>query len=301
MPDSKINQATIMLVEDEPTSIALLAEILHDHFELVVARCLEEAMAQFSPQVDIVVLDLNLPDGSGIEFVQWLQDEQAIEQPPVVVVSAQANNDSVVSAFEHGAMDYVVKPIHPVILLSKLKTMLDLKYKTELLKSQAIIDGLTGIANRAHFEQQFEQEFRRACRMSHPLGLALIDLDNFKTINDSGGHLKGDRCLKALADCLKECFCRAGDSIYRIGGDEFAVLLAGARLEQTVRAAGRFYRMLGQRAGAAPGEPAFTVSIGCSSLVPQVDQPRDALFKMADDALYEAKEVGGRNCVRPEL
>lgn len=160
-------------------------------------------------------------------------------------------------------------------------------------------DPLTGLANRRHFDELKDVEFRRALRLGQPLTVLMCDVDFFKRYNDHYGHLQGDECLQAVADTLKYVFARAGELVTRIGGEEFVVLLPGADVESAHRSAVRLQRRLAERElphEASTVSPHVTLSIGLAGFDPDNMDQFDQLLRRADEALYRAK-THGRNCI----
>ena len=156
------------------------------------------------------------------------------------------------------------------------------------LQQAATSDSLTGIANRRAFFEHLEREWRRAQRDRTEISLLVVDLDNMKEINDTGGHLRGDLALKQVAGVLCAHARRAGDMAARLGGDEFMLLLLGSSGEAACDLASRIVQEVRQV------EPGFSVSvsIGVASLVPSVYENHERLVQLADQALYEAKRQG---------
>ena len=172
----------------------------------------------------------------------------------------------------------------------------ELRQLREELERRATTDSLTGIANRGHFYQQANLHFKRAERYGEALSLLALDIDRFKSINDTYGHQAGDIALRALAEHFRQGI-RAFDLIGRIGGEEFAILLPNTDLDGAVTLAERLRETLSALRLKVDGgtELAVAVSIGAASLLP-TDASLDILFARADKALYRAKE-GGRNRV----
>lgn len=169
-----------------------------------------------------------------------------------------------------------------------------------VLRNLAQVDGLTGLANRRHFDALLDEEFRRARREEQPLGLVLIDIDNFKGFNDRYGHLGGDDCLRRVSLCIGEAIRRPGDHVARYGGEELAALLPAtdvsgcAEVAEHVRGCVECLRI--EYAGSPYGM--VTVSAGVAAVHPYSPEcAPSALVKAADVALYQAK-AAGRNCVR---
>lgn len=294
---------TVLIVEDDAVGIASLAGILGDRFDLVIARTVAEGQKLLSDDVHLVLLDLYLQDESGLSFLRHIKSHYRYESIPVIITSASHQESDIETAFEIGAVDYVLKPFNKIILGAKVCTFIDLKKKTDQLASHAYTDPLTGCANRRRFTEQLDIEWRRALRHQTHLGLLLIDLDKFKTLNDTYGHQVGDMCLTTLAQAMQSSIARAGDVVARLGGDEFAVILPNTRLSHCVLVANRLQKTLKSRlestAADQDGCPGFTTSIGCTSLTPTPSMTTKDLIEQADQELYKAKETGGRNCVSP--
>jgi diguanylate cyclase (GGDEF)-like protein len=293
----------ILLIEDDPVGISSLAGILGDRVELVVCKTLTDARRLLTDEIDLILLDLYLPDGSGIEFLNYLKNQTDYESLPVMCISSSDRIQDIEQAFQHGATDYVLKPFNKTIISAKIATLVDLKRKTDQLAAAALSDPLTNIGNRRLFDRQLDSEWHRASRLNSFVGLILIDVDNFKQINDQLGHGQGDRCLQVLADTLSLRFARAGDITARLGGDEFAVIMPGANLKGTITAANTLLTLLHSSQSTTittrRKNPAFTVSIGCWAMQPTSSEGHSELVSRADQNLYQAKEEGGRDCVRP--
>jgi diguanylate cyclase (GGDEF)-like protein len=300
-----IERSTILIVEDDPVAITGLAGILGNTYELVITKSLADAKKNLSEDIDLILLDLHLPDGTGISFLDYVKAFENLAGIPVVCVSSSEMTRTIEQAFKQGAIDYVVKPFNRTILSAKISTFIDLKRKTDLLSAHALSDPLTGIGNRRLFDQKLETELERAKRQNTALGLVLVDVDNFKSLNDTYGHSEGDQCLALLATAMRDTFARTGDVVARLGGDEFAAILPLADLSHTVEIAGRLLQTLKAYQGNSNllrdhAQP-LTVSIGCNSIGPGQYASAQALIGGADRNLYDAKELGGRNCVRPVI
>ncbi len=181
-----------------------------------------------------------------------------------------------------------------ILIRERRSLVMDLHSSNAQLLMLASLDGLTGIANRRSFEEEFEQEWKRAIRLKTPLGLVMIDVDHFKQFNDLYGHHAGDECLRAVAQCLRTNLRRAQDRVARFGGEEFVLLLphtdgsGSVHLSELIREAVQELAIPheGSRWGVV------TVSVGCSSLLPALESSQHGLLNMADAALYRAKDAG---------
>jgi len=166
-----------------------------------------------------------------------------------------------------------------------------------MLRNLSSLDGLTGVHNRRAFDERLDLEWRRAHRNEALLSLLLIDIDYFKKLNDSAGHLAGDECLRQVADCIKGNIRRPPDFCARFGGEEFVVILPETDAQGAVDMANRIRRSI-ENLDIRFNEHSLrlTASIGCCSLVPHADREPHSLIECADKALYAAK-AAGRNQV----
>jgi diguanylate cyclase (GGDEF)-like protein len=171
-----------------------------------------------------------------------------------------------------------------------------LRQANDRLQRLSYIDGLTNIANRRHFEEMLEVEWRRAFRAETQVALLMLDIDHFKIYNDTFGHRAGDGCLTRVAAVLDDSVQRAGDLVARYGGEEFAAILTGTDAPGATEVAERL-RAAVEELGIEQGGGVVTVSIGVASGLPGEVASPEALLSAADTALYEAKRAG-RNRVR---
>jgi diguanylate cyclase (GGDEF)-like protein len=165
------------------------------------------------------------------------------------------------------------------------------------LERLSLLDGLTGLANRRHFDTALDLEWRRLTRSGEPLSLLLVDIDHFKQYNDQLGHPAGDDCLRRVAEALPEVVQRAGDVVARYGGEEFAVVLPGSTAEEALLIAERLRQRIESLAlpHPRPGE-VVTASVGVGTVIPRSEPDRSRLLQSTDRALYRAK-AAGRNRV----
>lgn len=175
----------------------------------------------------------------------------------------------------------------------------ELRAANARLEEMTRSDPLTGLANRRHFDQIKDIEFRRALRLGQPLSVLMCDVDFFKRYNDLYGHTQGDYCLQTVADTLKCVFARAGEMVARVGGEEFVVLLPGVDADSASRAAQGLQQRMAERMvphEASPVAPCVTLSVGLASIDAETMDRFDQLLHRADEALYRAK-AQGRNRV----
>jgi len=168
------------------------------------------------------------------------------------------------------------------------------------VEAMAITDALTGLANRRRFDQELTTEWLRAARELQPLSLLMMDIDKFKLYNDAFGHIRGDGCLKQVAEACMDVVCRPGDLVARYGGEEFVIILPNTPAAGALAVAHELAESVRHRRLPHPGSAhrIVTVSIGCVTAIPSYGRHAADLLDRADQALYLAK-ARGRNCVCP--
>ena len=286
----------LLLVDDQPANIHALHQVFVDSgCRLLMATQGEHALALCrESRPDLVLLDMCMPGLDGIEVCARLKAEPATRDIPVIFITALQDEINETRALDAGAVDFIAKPFNPRVVRARVRMHLTLKAQADQLRRQALVDGLTGVYNRRHFDEQLTLEWRRAQREGSTLSLLVADIDHFKAFNDRFGHQAGDDCLRRVAQQLQAGLRRPGDLVARWGGEEFACILprteaAGARhmarlLEASVRAL----------ALAHPDSPCgvVTMSLGVATARPQLVDDAEALFARADAQLYRAKSEG---------
>lgn len=175
--------------------------------------------------------------------------------------------------------------------------MNDLRQANLKLDNMARKDALTGLSNRHHFDETFNQAWRKHLKNQQPVSIVMADIDHFKSINDTYGHLFGDQCLMKVAEVLKAQVTQAGSLAARFGGEEFIIMLSDADIHTAERVAERIRKGIEKISLTYEGEPVtFTTSLGIATAIPSDDVKKHVLKERADQALYFAKEAG-RNCV----
>ena len=305
----------VLIVEDDVQQIHQLSHLLGDLADLHFALRGAEAL-QMAPQgrYDLVLLDAHLPDMNGLDVCVRLKCQEPTADLPIVFITSRTDSQFQVDGFEHGAADFISKPIVPAILRARVKTQLRLKELADQLRRSALEDPLTGAANRRAFEQHFKRELALAHRQHTPLALVLADIDHFKAYNDLLGHPEGDVCLQAVCRVLQTCCNRPSDVVARVGGEEFALLLPGSSLEGALSVAQHVLQACAEAALPHPGSPLGHVSLSLGASAFELrNQGADAgspaagrspahehdlngwqqqLMACADRALYRAKSQG---------
>ena len=273
--------------------------------------------------VQLVICSVHLPDGTGLNALDYLG--RCHSHLPVMLVGTSDDVAVAVQAIRAGAVDFLTTASHDLLALplavEKCLAHQRVKQENERLQSdlgdsltelavknhqlQALVrqleatartDDLTGLFNRRWLNELLDRAWQQAVRNDRPLAFMMIDLDDFKTVNDRKGHLRGDEVLREAGRIIK-ANCRQIDVPARYGGDEFCVLMSESKSHEAVQVAWRILREWSQiNAARLPGEPRIAMSIG----VAQIDASRpvnsEELIRHADEALYAAK-ASGKGCI----
>lgn len=285
------SKANILVVDDNPDKLSLLEAALSlAGYRVTTATDGDEALAIIeSYQPDLVITDVMMPRMNGYELAQRIRSNPVTKFIPVIMQTAASRRaEDLRRASEVGALGYITDPTDLDLLLARTRTLLEFKAYLDVCEEAAFTDHLTGLANRRRFERQLEREVGRTLRFEHPFSLLIIDIDNFKNLNDSFGHDAGDDAIRRISRVLREG-TRGIDLASRIGGEEFAVLLVETNQEGGLEVAERL--RLAIRALELPSAGRITASFGVAEC-PTDAQTVPDILKAADVALYEAKRRG---------
>lgn len=317
------NSAMVLLVDDQ----AMIGEAVRrglaneDNIDFHFCADPNQAIAQaILIKPTVILQDLVMPGLDGLTLVREYRNNPQTRDIPIIVLSTKEDPLIKRAAFAAGANDYLVKLPDNIELVARIRyhsrsymTLLqrDEAYRALRVSQQQLLDtnlvlhrlmnsdGLTGLSNRRHFDEYLELEWRRALRDQSQISLLMIDVDFFKSYNDSFGHLQGDEALRQVANAIRESCSRPSDLPARYGGEEFALVLpntsqGGARLlaeklRQTVAG------LVIPHDSPVPGSR-LTISIGLATITPQIGSSSRQLILDADNGLYSAKN-NGRNQV----
>ena len=290
----------ILIVDDVPENIEVLGEILTDNFDLQCAFSGPEALELAAELPDLILLDVLMPGMDGFEVCACLKATAATAEIPVIFITAKNDPEAEMAAFAAGAVDFITKPVNPVTARARIQTHLTLKRQKDLLRAQAMVDGLTGIANRRFFDERLLAEWGHVQRHQRSLAILMIDIDHFKGYNDHYGHQAGDNCLRRVATTLNASMQRAHDLAARYGGEEFICMLPECDLQGAITKAEALRAAVAALEiphAASPTGDRLTLSIGVAATIPPSQASPDTLVAAADAQLYLAKQAG-RNRVR---
>jgi diguanylate cyclase (GGDEF)-like protein len=266
--------------------------LVADQLEVSSARDLTtaaHAISIFEP--DVIVSHLRLPTLSGLELVCRLKQDHSTRFLPVILYSDIATVEERVMALDSGAVDLLTEPFDSVELIARVRAALRTRHTFCMLERSAHLDDLTGLANRRVIDDQLRREWDACRRRGAPLAVIIIDLDHFKSINDTYGHAAGDEVLCHTARLLAQS-ARSSDVVGRYGGEEFVVVAPDCQLEAAAALAARFRANLANQAILASGRViAVTASAGVAAAGGAHDSPGELLDR-ADKALYEVKRSG---------
>lgn len=252
------------------------------------AEGIEAARAE-SPA--LILLDLDMPDMDGFEVLRVLKSSEATLAVPVIVLSGLDSPEDKVTAFDLGAVDYVTKPFDLMELRVRVRSALNVHRLLQMLAERAHVDGLTGLWNRAHFDQRWAEEVSAARRHNRPLSLAMLDIDHFKAINDTFGHPAGDAMLRGFADMLL-AECRQSDVACRFGGEEFALIMPETPPTDAALVCERVLKTLRELCWPRHPERFVTASAGVAGSVASISVSPQKWLEAADAALYKSKRAG---------
>lgn len=293
---TKKEKPTVLIVDDMTTNLLILSDLLKDEYQIKIAKNGQKALdiVHSSDEVDIILLDIMMPDIDGYEVCRELKSNPKTKNIPIIFVTAKDNDEDEEYGLNLGAIDYITKPFNKAIVKLRIKNHLELKLKSDLLEELSMYDGLTHIPNRRFFDEVFQSTYKEVKRENKSLAVLMIDIDFFKLYNDNYGHGKGDEALKKVAQALQITLKRPTDLVARYGGEEFVVLLKDISEENVKKIALNLLQSIRELQITheySKVEQIVTISIGvayktASSLINKVE-----LLICADEALYDVKRT----------
>ncbi|MDI1292622.1 MAG: diguanylate cyclase [Methylobacter sp.] len=295
------NKQRVLIVDDEKFNRQILSELLLPDYDVFLAKDGEQAiaLAGTEPQPDLILLDVIMPGMDGYEVLRRLRADERTCAISVMFVTGMSEEGDETKGLNMGAVDYILKPFRSAVVRARVRNHMNYIWQRKQLESDALIDSLTGIANRRQFDHTVDDEWRRANRHGSTLSLAMIDVDYFKLYNDTYGHGEGDQALRQIAKAMSQALNRSSDLVARYGGEEFVLLLPeiesdeAVRIAEQIRLAVEALGLCHQKSSVAA---CVTISIGGVSLVPSSNVSIAEMLVLADNQLYLAKDAG-RNAV----
>jgi len=316
----------VLLVDDQQMVAEAIRRMLDGEPDIELHYCEDPSQAvqrASELQPAVILQDLVMPEVDGYTLLRFYRANQATANIPVIVLSSKEDPRDKSQAFTNGANDYLVKLPDKIELVARVrahsKSYLAQKQRDEAFEAMqrlqaqleesnkkleesnvglqrlSVLDGLTGISNRRHFDEVLAQEWKRSGREGAQLSLVLLDIDSFKKYNDNYGHQGGDDCLRAVASALNRAVRRPSDFLARYGGEEFVAILpstdikGAAKIAEEMRASVEAENLPHEYSDAADH---VTISLGVACIVPTKDNTAEELIEAADQALYRAKKAG---------
>ena len=285
---------TILVIEDHPDQRDLLAIVLQrEGYNVVTAGNGIEAMEKLQKEdVQIALSDIMMPKMDGFELIKSIRNDPALKGIYLILITARIQEGDRVRGLDLGADDYITKPFSFSELLARVRVGSRVVQYQQNLEYQTQIDPLTGLFNRRAFERKIAEEFERARRYNHSLSILLLDIDNFKTINDTYGHHGGDTALIKISEILRER-TRRSDFPARYGGEEFVLILPETHQDSALQVANKIHEEIRSGTFGTDTRPfTLTVSIGLSSTSTKHYTDWRQTLDDADQAMYVAKNSG---------
>mgnify|MGYP000032380554 CR=1 FL=1 len=249
-------------------------------------------------QPSVIVINADKANTQAFRLLIRLKQQKQTESIPVIFVSNEDSVEKKVRAFSHGCDDYITLPMHHDEICARITSKIRALFKQRDIRRLAYHDELTDLLNRRGYNEALSKEWARSKRSKNMISMLLVDIDNFKSFNDSFGHQQGDHLIIAAAQALDSVERRSTDVLARFGGDEFVFLLTDCDFNGCINIANKaidsFNTVVAEQFGEEVAAKA-SISIGIACLTPEAGNNTSTLFEQADSALYAAKKKG-KNC-----
>lgn len=289
----------ILIIDDSPVQTQFLCSVLKDEYELTTCHTSEEGLAAAKEGgYSLILLDVIMPGMDGFTLLRELKSTELTKYIPVILLTSLADVQYEERGLLLGAVDYVTKPFSPIIIKARVNTHVQLyRYQKEFMQ-QAMIDELTGVANRRRYDEESLARWREAVRFELPFSVYMFDIDKFKLYNDTFGHQAGDDVIASVAKTISAYCRRSTDLFARYGGEEFVGVFVGGdassafEFAKTIRQAVEELHIPHN----SPVSEWVTISVGGVTVTPHPEDSYESFLRLADNMLYEAKHLG-RNMV----
>lgn len=302
----------ICVVDDDKATRNFLSEALFDMANLSFSASVNELILYLEslPDIDLFILDIVLTGdgGSGIDLCKYLTEHEKYKSAPVLFYTSHSSAQMEEIAFRAGGSDFLEKPMAINRLRMRVASHLKFKRIYDQLYNTNTLDFLTGLYKREAFYKALQAEINRACRGHYQIALLMIDLDKFKKINDTYGHLVGDKALIAVAKCMKNSFGREGELTCRFAGDEFSALTISYSIDTLVQSIEEFDRSVNTLSFSFENQSipircsigALVIDFsGCNDVPINATKFVEMITNEADRQLYTAKKAGrGRSQIK---
>lgn len=289
----------ILIIDDSAVQANYLRSILEDDYQVVVAHTGKEGLEKaMTGEYSLVLLDVIMPDMDGFSLLREMQESIVTKYIPVIMITSLSDTYSEERGLVLGAVDYIAKPFHPMIVKARVNTHIKLYQYRLQIQRQALVDELTGVANRRQYDNYSAVKWQEAVRLGKPISICMFDIDLFKLYNDTYGHPAGDKVIAAVAGAVNSRLQRVTDFFARYGGEEFVALILGDDSRQAFDHMKHIRQQIEElrMPHRATKTGWVTVSIGGVTISPQSGDDYNTYLMAADAMLYDAKRFG-RNMV----
>jgi len=304
--DDDVSGASILVVEDKSFEQSKIAETLaqDDHHATIVTGGLEAMERIAEKEYDVLMISIDMENEDGIRLCSHLKSNERARNVPILMVADENEMQRIAHGLEIGAHDYILRPIDKNELRARIRTQIrrkrfheKLRSSYEMSLSMALTDSLTGLYNRRYLEVHLERILQKSKENNKSIAVLMLDIDHFKSVNDTHGHGAGDEVLKVFSARLMDKL-RSFDLVARMGGEEFVVILPDATEQRSYIVAERLRRAIADEPIPAKVEGGMlSISTSIGGVIAQPNEgTMEEILKRADKCLYEAKE-SGRNCI----
>ena len=223
----------VLIVDDSIVQAAQLKSILDDDYDVTAVHTAADGLSQASSgEYSLILLDVIMPDMDGFDLLKKLQEELITQHIPVILITGLAAIEHEQRGLTLGAVDYIVKPFHPLIVKARVDTHIKLYQYRKQIEAQSMTDQLTGVANRRRHDELSAAKWQEAIRLHVPFSICMFDIDKFKVYNDTFGHPAGDKVIAAVAKTAAARLRRKTDFFARYGGEEFVAFMVGEEADK---------------------------------------------------------------------
>jgi len=300
MDEEKKN--SLLIVDDEKKNLQILTHILGQEYTIYTATNGTSAISiarKYKP--DLILLDIVMHTMDGYRTLSEIKGCEHIKMIPVVFITGLRSTEDEEKGLSLGAADYITKPLNAMIVKLRVRNQIQIINQFRTIEHMSMTDQLTNIPNRRSFDERLYMEWKHVIREKIPISILIIDIDKFKHINDTYGHLQGDIVLKTIVKVFQQSVRRPRDFTARWGGEEFVVLLPNTPLDGSLYIAEKLRADIENTLIHLENDSTVkvTVSIGVNTQEPEQDSSVDDFISVADRALYTAKSSGRNRVFHP--
>lgn len=290
----------VLIVDDSPVQAAQLKSILDQEYDVSIVQTAEDGLRCASAgDFSLILLDVVMPGMNGFTLLKKLQEEVITRHLPVILITSLSDIENEQRGLMLGAVDYIAKPFHPLIVKARVNTHIKLYQYRKQVEYQSMTDQLTGVANRRRHDRFSAIKWLEASRLQVPFSVCMFDIDKFKIYNDTFGHPAGDKVISAVAQTAASYLQRSTDFLARYGGEEFVAIAMGDQADKIFGHMKKIRQAIEDLH--IPHDPSVaqwvTVSMGGITVCPPVEHGYGFYLQFADTQLYDAKRHGRNRVV----